>query len=64
MIFQGNHPSIDVKGRMMIPARYRDVLLEEVGGQLTFTRNFDGGLLVYPKTPMGIETGRNYEPPR
>lgn len=50
MIFQGNHPlTIDTKGRMMIPARYRDVLLEGVGGELTFTCNFDGGLLVYPR---------------
>jgi MraZ protein len=50
VIFQGNHPlTIDAKGRMMIPARYRDALLSEVEGQLTFTCNFDGGLLVYPR---------------
>ncbi|WP_432786700.1 Transcriptional regulator MraZ [Oligella sp. MSHR50489EDL] len=33
----------------MIPARYRDVLLETAEGKLTFTCNFDGGLLVYPR---------------
>ena len=50
MIFQGNHPlTIDAKGRIIIPARYRDVLLEGAKGELTFTCNFDGGLLVYPR---------------
>ena len=56
MIFQGNHPlTIDAKGRVMIPARYRDVLLEGVEGKLTFTCNFDGGLLVYPRPQWEIK---------
>ncbi|WP_234041277.1 division/cell wall cluster transcriptional repressor MraZ [Advenella mandrilli] len=34
---------------MTIPARYRDALMESAHGALTITRNFDGGLLIYPR---------------
>lgn len=40
---------------MMIPARYRDVLLGEAEGKLTFTCNFDGGLLVYPRAQWELK---------
>lgn len=51
MIFQGNSSlSLDAKGRMIIPARYRDVLLKDSHGELTITRNLDGGLLIYPRS--------------
>ena len=51
MIFQGNSSlSLDAKGRMTIPARYRDVLLKDSHGELTITRNLDGGLLIYPRS--------------
>lgn len=35
---------------MTIPARYRDVLLNDSRGELTITRNLDGGLLIYPRS--------------
>ena len=51
MIFQGNSSlSLDAKGRMTIPTRYRDVLLKDSHGELTITRNLDGGLLIYPRS--------------
>ena len=51
MIFQGNSSlSLDAKGRMTIPARYRDVLLNDSHGELTITRNLEGGLLIYPRS--------------
>ena len=51
MIFQGNSSlSLDAKGRMTIPARYRDVLLKDSHGELTITRNLEGGLLIYPRS--------------
>lgn len=50
MIFQGNSAlSLDVKGRMTIPARHRDALLSDSHGKITITRNLDGGLLIYPR---------------
>ncbi len=50
MIFQGNSAlSLDAKGRMTIPARYRDALLTDSHGKITITRNLDGGLLIYPR---------------
>ncbi|WP_173391498.1 MULTISPECIES: division/cell wall cluster transcriptional repressor MraZ [Pelistega] len=49
-MFQGNSSlTLDTKGRMTIPARYRDVLLTESHGKITITRNLDGGLLIYPR---------------
>ncbi|NEN75653.1 division/cell wall cluster transcriptional repressor MraZ [Pelistega sp. NLN82] len=49
-MFQGNSAlSLDAKGRMTIPARYRDALLTDSHGKITITRNLDGGLLIYPR---------------
>lgn len=51
MIFQGNSAlSLDAKGRMTIPTRYRSALSEDSHGKLTITRNLDGGLLIYPRS--------------
>ncbi len=51
VVFQGNSAlTLDAKGRMTIPARYRDALMESAHGALTITRNFDGGLLIYPRS--------------
>lgn len=42
--------SLDDKGRLAIPARYRDVLTESRGGQMVITQSphREGGLLLYP----------------
>lgn len=49
MVFRGiNNLAIDAKGRMAMPARYRDRLLETCGGRLVVTVDRDRCLLVYP----------------
>jgi MraZ protein len=49
-VFQGGaNLSLDAKGRMMVPSRYRDPLQAQCQGQLTLTRNPAGCLLMYPR---------------
>ena len=49
-VFQGSSAlTLDAKGRISIPTRYRDALSEQAGGSLTLTRHPDGCLLVYPR---------------
>ena len=40
--------NLDVKGRLAIPAKHRDALLERCGGHLTITADPSGCLLIYP----------------
>lgn len=40
--------SLDTKGRMAVPARYRDLLGESCGGHMVVTVDMDGCLLLYP----------------
>ena len=50
-MFQGRSAlTLDNKGRVSIPTRYRDVLLSQVEGRLTLTRHPDGCLLMYPRS--------------
>lgn len=43
--------SVDVKGRIAIPTRYRDALMEASGGRLHITRHFqEDCLLLFPET--------------
>jgi MraZ protein len=47
MLFRGvNHLSVDAKGRLAIPAKYRDRLREDAGG-LVLTVDFESCLLLY-----------------
>lgn len=49
MVFSGNNAvTIDDKGRMAVPARYRGALMSEAAGQLTITRTPEG-LRLYPQ---------------
>lgn len=49
MHFRGiNNIAVDVKGRMALPARYRERLLECCGGRLVVTVDQDHCLLAYP----------------
>lgn len=49
-MFQGSSGlTLDAKGRMSIPTRHRDALLQQGQGALTITRHPDGCLLVYPR---------------
>ena len=49
MHFRGiNNIAVDAKGRMAMPARYRERLLDGCGGRLVVTVDRDHCLLVYP----------------
>ncbi len=49
-MFQGaTQLSLDSKGRLAIPARYRDMLQAHCAGQLVMTADADGCLLLYPQ---------------
>src|SRR6202789_2452287 len=48
-MFRGaNKLTLDIKGRMVMPTRYRERLLERCGGKLVVTVDKDQCLLVYP----------------
>lgn len=48
-MFKGSHSiTIDAKGRIAIPASYRQSLVDDCGGRLVITRHWDGCLLIYP----------------
>lgn len=50
VLFKGvSQVSIDTKGRMAIPVKYRQVLKKTGLGQLVLTIDIDSCLLVYPK---------------
>ena len=40
--------NLDVKGRLAVPAKHRDALLERCGGRLVITADPDRCLLIYP----------------
>jgi MraZ protein len=49
MMFRGaNKLTLDVKGRMVMPTRYRERLQELCGGKLVVTVDKDQCLLIYP----------------
>lgn len=50
LVFQGSSAlTLDTKGRINVPTRHRDALIEQAHGRLTITRHPDGCLLVYPR---------------
>ncbi len=49
MVFRGGPVlTLDGKGRITVPARWRDVLMATVQGQMVVTKNPDGCLSLYP----------------
>lgn len=49
MVFRGGPVvTLDGKGRITVPARWRDVLMETVQGQLVVVKGADGCLSLYP----------------
>ena len=49
LVFRGiSQLNLDVKGRLAVPARHRDALLERCAGHLVITADADRCLLVYP----------------
>lgn len=49
-MFQGlSKLTLDAKGRISVPARYRDALMAKCEGRVTLTRHPDGCLLLYPR---------------
>ena len=50
-MFKGSHPvTLDAKGRIAIPASYRQSLVDDCAGRLVITRHWDGCLLIYTST--------------
>ena len=50
MVFQGSSAlTLDAKGRINVPTRHRDALVEQAHSRLTITRHPDGCLLIYPR---------------
>ena len=48
-MFRGvGHLSLDSKGRLVVPTRFRGPLLEHCAGRMVITADFDKCLLVYP----------------
>jgi MraZ protein len=57
-VYRGaNLLTVDPKGRVAMPARYRQSLLETSGGQMVITANFERCLLLYP-LPTWLEIER------
>ena len=49
MMFQGSASLVmDAKGRLTVPARHRDDLMEQCKGQLKLARSLDGCLQLFP----------------
>ena len=49
-VFQGTSAlTLDAKGRIAVPSRHRDALMESVAGQLTLAKHRDDYLLVLPR---------------
>jgi MraZ protein len=40
--------NLDTKGRLAVPARYREALVARCGGRLVITADYDKCLLIYP----------------
>ena len=45
--------TLDGKGRITVPARWRELLVATVNGQLVVTKNADGCLSLYPLSVWG-----------
>ena len=55
-MFQGSSAlTLDAKGRINVPTRHRDALIEQAKGCLTLTRHPDGCLLVYPRPEWEVK---------
>jgi MraZ protein len=49
-VFQGASAlTLDAKGRMSVPTRYRDALQGQAEGRVTITKHPDGCLLLFPR---------------
>ena len=49
MVFRGGPVlTLDIKGRVTVPARHRDVLMSTVSGQMVISKNPDGCLSLFP----------------
>ena len=55
--------TLDVKGRLVIPTRYREKLLERCGGNLVITAGPDKCLMLYPSSEWEIIRQKLYGVP-
>lgn len=50
-MFQGaSSLALDIKGRLSVPTRYRDLLGASVSGKLTITKHPHGCLMIFPRS--------------
>jgi MraZ protein len=63
-VFQGASAlSLDAKGRMSVPSRYREALQGQAEGRVTLTKSPDGCLLLFPRPEWEIFRSRIAELP-
>jgi len=49
-VFQGvSALNLDAKGRLSVPTRHRDALMQSAGGALTITKHPHGCLMIFPR---------------
>ena len=49
-MFQGvSALNLDAKGRLSVPTRHRDALMQDAGGALTITKHPHGCLMIFPR---------------
>jgi MraZ protein len=54
-VFQGASAlTLDAKGRMSVPSRYRDALQGQAEGRVTLTKHPDGCLLLFPRSEWEV----------
>jgi MraZ protein len=63
-VFQGASAlSLDAKGRMSVPSRYREALQGQAEGRVTLTKSPDGCLLLFPRPEWEVFRKRVSELP-
>ena len=50
--------SLDSKGRLAVPSRYREALMVQCAGRLVITADFDKCLLLYPRSRVGADSAK------
>jgi MraZ protein len=63
-VFQGASAlTLDAKGRMSVPSRYREALQGQAEGRVTLTKSPDGCLLLFPRPEWEIQRKKLAELP-
>jgi len=58
-VFQGASAlTLDAKGRMSVPSRYREALQGQAEGRVTLTKSPDGCLLLFPRPEWEVQRAK------